>query len=82
MTKAMLKAIYLEIADIYDKNKEEFIYFGCSKAPIKRLQNKFRYQVLMRTSMKDAAYRINAACAKYRNRNVTIGVELNPNNLI
>ena len=53
------------------------------KAPLKRLQNKFRYQVLMRVDANDRQlldnffYIIN----KYNDRTVTVFMEVNSNNL-
>lgn len=80
-TKQVLKAIYTEVLAIYQNNHEKFVFFGCMKAPIKRLQNKFRYQILMRTSMENLTDEINVICQKYKNKNVTVGIEVNPNNL-
>ena len=51
------------------------------KAPIKRLNNKFRYQVLMRTNLKGFKYRVREICAAVKIRGVYVNVEVNPNNL-
>ena len=77
------KAIYGEISHIYNDEREKFKFFGCMKAPLKRLQNKFRYQVLMRVDANDRQlldnffYIIN----KYNDRTVTVFMEVNSNNL-
>ena len=53
------------------------------KAPLKRLQNKFRYQVLIRItannrSLIDEIYNVSHS---YNSDNVNVGLEINPNNL-
>ncbi len=77
------KAIHGEINLVYLENKEKFSFFGCMKAPLKRLQNKFRYQVLMRLDDKDNALtdKIFAIESKYNSRTVSVYMEVNPNNL-
>ncbi len=79
--KDALRAVYEELNAEYVKNPSQFKFFGCMKAPIKRLNNKFRYQVLMRTSLKNFKFRVQEICAKYKSRAVLVGVEVNPNNL-
>ena len=77
------KAIYQEISEIYNQNKKEFFFFGCMKAPLKRLQNKFRYQVLMRISAENKTLldRIYLVIDKYKLRTISISYEINSNNL-
>ena len=51
------------------------------RSPVGRIQNKFRYQVLMRlaeTSVLPKVYRI---CAEAKNRDVLVSVEENPASL-
>ena len=54
------------------------------KAPIKKLQNKYRYQVLMRVDANDRQlldtifYTVN----KYNNRSTSVVFEINTNNLV
>ena len=75
------KSVYEELNQIYQKNKESFRFFGCMKAPLKRLQNKYRYQVLARLDdnkiIDDFAFIAN----KYDDRNVSVYLEINPSNL-
>lgn len=80
-TKALLKVVYDEVNEVFKKHRESFIFFGCMKAPIKRLQNKFRYQILMRSSLHSLFDEISEICLKYKNKNVRLDVEVNPNNL-
>ena len=77
------KAIYGELSDVYMENKEKFKFFGCMKAPLKRLQNKFRYQVLMRIDANDRELldRVFFTSDKYNSRNIFVSMEINSNNL-
>ena len=78
------KAIHGELSLVYQKDKEKFKFFGCMKAPIKKLQNKYRYQVLMRVDAGDRPlldtifYTVN----KYNNRSINVAFEINTNNLV
>jgi len=78
-----LKLVYFELKDIYDKNKESFSFFNKMKSPIKRLKNKYRYQVLMRIIDNDDTLRekIFDGALKYRNDKALVTVEENPSNM-
>ena len=43
-----LKTVYMPIKDLYSQNQSQFLFFNKMKSPIKRLKNKYRYQILMR----------------------------------
>ncbi len=77
------KAIYGELSLIYQENRDDFRFFGCMKAPLKRLQNKFRYQVLMRVSAgkKELLDKIFFRIDKYNSRSIFVSLEINSNNL-
>ncbi len=77
------RLIYEELNVLYNKNKDKFRFFGCMKAPLKRLQNKFRYQVLMRVTANDRELLdiIFKISDKYKSRLVLISMEVNSNNL-
>ena len=77
------KAIYQELTDVYNNEKDKFRFFGCMKAPLKRLQNKFRYQILMRieANNKELLDRIFFISDKYKSRNIFVSLEINSNNL-
>lgn len=77
------KFVYQELSAIYNAEKDKFRFFGCMKSPIKRLQNKFRYQVLMRIDKNDKNLRdrIFYTSDKYRSRTVNVVFEINPSNL-
>lgn len=82
-TLEITKKLYEDINLIYLEDKEKFRFFGCMKAPLKRLQNKFRFQILMRIDAKDEVLRekIFFATEKYKLRDVSVGLEINPINL-
>ena len=77
------KAIYEELNVTYCNERDKFRFFGCMKAPLKRLQNKFRYQVLMRVVAKDKQLldKIFYTADKYRSGDVFVSMEVNSNNL-
>lgn len=77
------KAIYEELSLLYNGNKEKFRFFGCMKAPIKKLQSKFRYQILMRIIENENALieKIFVISDKYKSRNILVSLEINSNNL-
>ena len=78
-----LKPIYFALKDIYDKNQSSFSFFNKMKSPIKKLKNKYRYQVLMRIVENDDDLRdkIFDAALKYKNDKTIITIEENPSNL-
>ena len=80
---AATKAIYEELSFLYNEQRDKFRFFGCMKAPLKRLQNKFRYQVLMRVTAndRDLLDKVFITVDKYKNRTVLISMEVNSNNL-
>ncbi len=82
-TLDVTKQIYNYLNAYYLQNKEFFRFFGCMKAPIKRLQNKFRFQILMRidANKKDFLAEIFKISDCKKTRNVSVFVEINPNNL-
>lgn len=78
-----LKNVFFELKDIYEKNKAAFSFFNKMKSPIKRLKNKYRYQVLMRIVENDDKLRsaIFEGALKYKNDKALVTVEENPSNL-
>ena len=78
-----LKQVYFECKNVREKYLDSFIYFNKMKSPLKRIKNKFRYQVLARITdnrkeIEDIFYEISN---KHSNRNVLCYVEINPTNL-
>ncbi len=79
----VLKRLYRELNAFYLNHEKEFRFFGYMKAPIKRIQKKYRYQVLMRITegKRDLINRIYEISLQYKTKNVLVQVEENPNNL-
>ena len=76
-----LREVYFALEKLYTEQTEKFLFFNKMRSPIKRLQNKFRYQVLMRLSDTSVLPEIYAICAEARNRDALVSVEENPANL-
>lgn len=78
-----VKELYEELSAIKKAREDCFKFFGCMKAPLKKLQGKYRYQILMRIDngnedILDSVYEsVNA-----RNKGkINAYMEINPNNL-
>ncbi len=76
-----LREVYVGLERLYTENPDKFLFFNKMRAPIKRIQNKFRYQVLMRLCDTSVLPEIYAICAEARNRDALVSVEENPTNL-
>ena len=76
-----LREVYVGMEKLYTDNPDKFLFFNKMRAPIKRIQNKFRYQILMRLSDPTLLAEIYDICASARTRDVLVSVEENPNNL-
>ena len=77
----VLKKVYFELEAIYQANSEKFTFFNKMRAPIKRIQNKERFQVLMRLKDNELLPQIYAVCAESKTKDVLVSVEENPGNL-
>jgi primosomal protein N' (replication factor Y) len=77
------REVYNKISDLRTENNGVFRFLACMKAPIKKIQNKFRYQVIMRltSNRQDLIDKINEICDMYNNKVTGVYVEINPNNL-
>ena len=80
-TLETLREVFIALEKLYTDNPDKFLFFNKMRAPIKRIQNKFRYQVLMRLCDTSVLPQIYDACAEARNREVLVSVEENPANL-
>ncbi len=76
-----LKRVYFALERIYKQNSGEFMFFNKMRAPIKRIQNKERYQVLMRLKDDRLLKEIYAVAAENKDKDVLVYVEENPSNL-
>jgi len=82
-TLAVTKDVYESLNEIYRENIQKFRFFGCMKAPIKRLQNKFRFQVLMRivSGERELLDKIYSVALNKDGKKSRVYLEVNPNNL-
>ena len=76
-----LKEVWTGLQELYQRNADKFLFFDKMRAPIKKIQNKHRYQVLMRLSDTSILPQIYDACAAARSRDALVSVEENPTNL-
>ncbi len=76
-----LKSVYFALEKLYTENPEKFLFFNKMRAPIKRIQNKHRFQVLMRLADSSILPAVYDAAENARGRDVLISVEENPSNM-
>ena len=78
-----LKQVYLKLNDLYSANRNAFFFFNKMKSPIRRIKNKFRYQVLMRISAqrRDIIDKVYDLSLPHSDGKTLIYVEINPGNL-
>ena len=82
-TIEVLKNVFFESKSVYDNYQKSFVYFDKMKSPVKRIKNKFRYQVLARIidnreEIEDKFYEI---ALKYTNQKCLVYVEVNPGSM-
>ena len=82
ITRETLKNVYNDVSIIYKTYQKSFVFFGCMKSPIKKIQKKFRYQILMRTAKREVYSILCKIAAKYDTGKVSVYAEENPNNLV
>ena len=76
-----LREVYEKLQAVYLSAQEQFLFFNRMHAPIKRIQGKYRYQVLMRLTSKKLLSAIYDAASGVKHRDVLVWVEENPSNL-
>ena len=76
-----LKNVFFAIEEIRVKDAQEFIFFNKMHSPIKRIQNKVRYQVLARLRTEKYLKQIYEIAARYSTDAALVYVEENPANL-
>ena len=73
-----------QLPEQLEQYKGEFIYIGASKSPVGKIQNKFRYQILVRLRLSKAdeiTTKLYNLADMQKNNNISIYVELNPQSL-
>ena len=84
LAKDTAKVYYEEVKKIQAEHKKDFVYLGAMKAPIGRIQNKHRLQILTRLKIQNAdeiTKKFFELADTLKKSNVTIFVEINPQNL-
>ena len=76
-----LREVYADLQKLYDAHPDDFLFFNRMHAPIKRIQGKYRYQVLMRITSDALLAPVYDAAAAVRSKNALVYVEENPANL-
>ena len=77
----VLKEVYFAIDALRQKMPDEFIFFNKMHSPVKKIQGKFRYQVLMRLCGNKALESIYDIAVKNTSQDCLVYVEENPSNL-
>lgn len=80
-TVAALKDVYFAVENLRGENPDEFIFLNKMHSPVKRIQGKHRYQVLMRLKTKKLLERIYEIAVSSSTADVLVYVEENPANL-
>ena len=78
------KQINEKITELKTEYSSDFVFCNAMKCPKKRIQNKYRYQILMRFYSKNAdeiISKIYGICDIVKKNNVSVFVENNPQNL-
>ncbi len=76
-----LKEVYFSLKELFEAHRDKFLFFNKMRSPVKRIQNKFRYQVLMRLTDDALLPEIYARALAGKTRDVLVYVEENPANL-
>lgn len=76
------KVCYNKVQEIKEKYKNDFVYLDVMKAPLNKIKNKFRYQIMMRFKL-DRADEIEKEVFETvpTNTKSSVFFEINPNNL-
>lgn len=80
-TVEALRGVYEGLNALKENNPEAFLFFNKMRSPVGRIQNKFRYQVLMRLAENSVLPQIYQICAGNKSRDVLVSVEENPGSL-
>ncbi|MDE6597677.1 MAG: primosomal protein N' [Clostridia bacterium] len=76
-----LKGVYFDIEKLRANNHGQFIFMNKMHSPVKRIQGKHRFQVLMRLAGAQVLEQIYDVAVRYSSGSVLVYVEENPTNL-
>lgn len=79
----VLRNINEKLYDLYLKNQQQFLFYNKMKSPIKRLKNKYRYQVLIRIKQNNDQLinQIYNLALPEKTQKTLVYIEVNPSNL-
>lgn len=79
------KEAYKNLKAYQGENQSEFIYLGAMKSPIKRIQKKYRYQIIARLNLTSRTEKVTENMYKIMDESRKSGVqafaEINPSNM-
>ncbi|MDE6550005.1 MAG: hypothetical protein K2M44_00665, partial [Clostridia bacterium] len=78
------RGLYSDMRELASDYKFDFVYMQAMKSPVSRIENKFRYQILMRIKREKEAVitaKIYDIMDKNKVRNVSIFAEFNPQSM-
>ncbi|MEG1609339.1 MAG: primosomal protein N', partial [Clostridia bacterium] len=81
---ACAKTIYGEVKTYYEAHKQDFYVMQAMKSPITKIQNKYRYQILMRFKLenqREIMSKVFDIIDKTKAVGVSVFAEINPQNL-
>ena len=84
LAKTTAKVYYDSVKTLQEEYSNDFVYLGAMKSPIGRIQNKYRLQVLMRIKAENEDLitdKLFELADSVPHKNVSIFVEINPQNL-
>ncbi len=78
-----LKIVNDKLFELFNKHRDEFLFYNKMKSPIKRLKNKYRYQVLMRIreGNEELIDEIYELALPETSSKTLVYIEINPSNL-
>lgn len=76
-----LKTVYTALNTLYENNVDKFLFFNKMHSPIKRINNQYRYQVLMRLTDGTLLKNVYDAAEQMKTRGVFVSVQENPADL-
>lgn len=76
-----LRGVYSALEKLTSANADKVLFFAKMRSPIKRIQDKERFQVLMRLTDGGLLPEIYGAAEEFKSRDVLVYVEENPGNL-
>ncbi len=82
--RKVARYLYNNITELKNQNEDCFSYFNGMKSPIKRIENKVRYQIIARLQGEkkdDVIEKIYEIVEQYKENGVVSFVEINPNSM-